>query len=107
MAEDSLRDGGCRTSMNSVREEGERTLDADADDGRMQQRWNPRMRGADGGEDGGGEQMRWRGANSGTLEYGKLGVNGLGECGKAKKFGRKGWAKENLLLQTRVAKTCL
>ena len=51
--------------------------------------------------------QRRRGADSGTLEYEKLDVNGLGECGKAKKFGKKGWAKGNFLLQTRVAKTCL
>jgi hypothetical protein len=63
----------------------------DADGGRMQQRWNPRMRGVD----------------SGTLQCGKLDVNAFGECGKAKKFGKKGLAKGNFLLQTRVAKTCL
>ena len=67
------------------------------------------MRGADGGKDGGGAQMRRRrrGADSRTLECGKLDVNGLGECGKAKKFGKKGWAKEDFLLQTGVAKTHL
>ena len=64
----------------------------DADGGRMQQQWNPRMPGADEGEGGGDAWMRRRqrrGADSGTLECGKLDVNGLGECGKAKKFGKK------------------
>ena len=55
---------------------------ADADGGRMRQRWNPRMRGADGDEDSGGARMR-RCAGSGTLECGKADVNGLGECRKA------------------------
>ena len=63
----------------------------DADGGRMRQQWNPRMRGVDGGEDGEGACMRrWRGADSGTIEYRKLDVNGLGECGKAEKFGKNG-----------------
>ena len=75
----------------------------------MRQQWNPRMRGANGGKDGGGVRMRRqrRGANNRTLECGKLDVNGLGECGKAKKF-RKNWrAKGNFLLETRVARTHL
>jgi hypothetical protein len=82
----------------------------DADGGRMQQRWNPRMRGVDGGEDSGGVRMQWRqrrGVDSGTLQCGKLDVNAFGECGKAKKFGKKGLAKGNFILQTCVAKTCL
>jgi len=63
------------------------------------------MRGANRGKDGRGARMRrWRGVDSGTLECGKADVNGLGECGKAKKFGKKGRAKGNFLLQTRVAK---
>ena len=89
-----------RTSANSIGDEG----------GQMRQRWNPRMWGADRGEDGGGARMqrrRQRGANSGTLECRKLDVNGLGECRKAKKFGKKGQAKGNFLLQTCVAKTRL
>jgi len=67
------------------------------------------MQGADRNEDSGGVrvQRRQRGADSGTLECEKLDVNGLGECGKAKKFGKKGQAKGNFLLQTRVAKTRL
>ena len=71
---------------------------ADADDGRMQQRWNPRMREADGGEDGGGARMRrqWRGADSGQwnprMRF--LDVNGLGE--KEIGMSRKKWrAKGN------------
>jgi len=62
----------------------------------MRQQWNPRTRRVNGDEDGGGARMRWRwwGAGNGTLECGKLDVNGLGECGKAKKFGKKGGQKE-------------
>ena len=52
-------------------------------------------------------RRRWQGADNGSLEWGKLDVNGLGECGKAKKFGKKGRAKGNFLLQTHVAKTRL
>ena len=68
----------------------------DADGGRMQQRWNPRMRGVDRDEDGEGAQIRWRrrGVDNGTPECGKFDVNGLGECGKGKKFGKKGGQKE-------------
>ena len=57
------------------------------------------MQGADRGEDGGGVWMRRRrrGAVIGTLECGKLDVNGLGECGKAKKFGKKAGKRKFLI----------
>jgi hypothetical protein len=48
------------------------------------------MQGVDGSEDSGGVRMQWRGVDIETLECGKLDVNAFGECGKAKKFGKRG-----------------
>jgi hypothetical protein len=61
------------------------------------------MRGVDGGEDSGGVWMQWRqrrGVDSGTLECEKLDVNAFGECGKAKKFGKKKGADKRKFLTT-------
>ena len=74
---------------------GHRTMDVDGE--RMRQRWNPRMRGADGGKDGGGAWMRrrWRGEGNGQwnprMRF--LDVNGLGEK-EIRMFGKNGSQKE-------------
>ena len=66
--------------MVSETKAGERWR-VDVDGRRMQQQWNPRIRGVDGGEDGGGARMlRW-GVGSGQRNPRMwfLDVNGLGE----------------------------
>ena len=64
MAEDSLVVVGPQRTTSETKAGGR--WRADADDERMRQWWNPRMWGADGGEDGGGGEER--AADSETLE---------------------------------------
>ena len=85
---------GPRRTASEMKAGGHWRVEADGE--RMRQRWNPRMRGADGGEDGGGARMRRRqqGADSRTLECRKLDVDDLGNMGMLRNLEKKGRQKE-------------